>query len=134
MATEEEIRKDERQKMASWIRATSSVWAEGERQMLNDLADQIEASDHNRFLEIMETPAPTKRDELVRKHPIIRGGRPCIRDTRFLVSQLIAELACPGRGEDKETLEDICTDHNLDLQAARDALDWVALNMEERLK
>jgi len=73
----------------------------------------------------------TDRDEMVRKHPSVRDGRPCIRNTHFLISQLLAELACSVREDRQETLADICDDYDLDMQDVRDALNWVALNVEK---
>lgn len=53
----QEVRNAERKVIANWIRSTSSVWAEGPRQMLNDLATQIEEGDHEKFHKMIEEQA-----------------------------------------------------------------------------
>lgn len=118
---EKDIRKDERQQVAAWIRATCSVWAEGERQLLEDLADQIEQGDHQRFFEIVEAQAANQPPQT----ELVWQGPPCIRGTRFPVSQLLEALAVEG-----ETLESICAEFDyLDIKATRDALRWAVMNM-----
>jgi uncharacterized protein (DUF433 family) len=49
------------------------------------------------------------------------GGKPCIRDTRFTIAQLLAELA-EGR-----STQEVAEAFNLDFEKVQGALDEVAL-------
>ncbi len=52
--------------------------------------------------------------------PTRMGGKPCIRNSRFTVAQLIAELA------DGSTIYEIVRDYNLDLKTTENALHEIA--------
>lgn len=53
----QDVRVADRKAIAEWIRSTSGIWAEGPRQMLDDLAAQIEDGDHEKFHKAIEEQA-----------------------------------------------------------------------------
>jgi uncharacterized protein (DUF433 family) len=72
----------------------------------------------------LEGEAPNISTKCIWTDSLRLSGRPCLRDTRFPLSKLLAELAY-GR-----SLHDIAEDFSLDLSLCQGALDDLAVYLE----
>ena len=65
-------------------------------------------------------------DDIIVSNVGIRGGAPCIRGTRFTISQLLAELA------DGNSLQNICKDMKLDFEDCQTVLNAISFAFYKR--